>query len=143
MAVVNHFRIVALLKTLSGELSNRLQHEQPGLVEVRHAADEALVGQLFQSGQDIGADLIGRSAHRFRLLEPGAAGEDGEARQQALESRIQHVVAPGDGAGQGLLPAREVTGSGTQRAQALFESAQQRLRRVELDSCRGQLDGEG
>ena len=133
VAVPDEIHLSALLEAVAGELADRLQHDQPRLVEIRHAPQETLVRQLVKATEHIGAGFIGRAANRLGLLEAGAASKHGEPGHQPLQSRIEQLVAPGDRAGEGLLATRQVAGTASQGVEAFLQPGVKRLRREQLD----------
>ena len=71
--------------------------------------------------------------HGLGRLEGEPADEDRQAPEQAPVSRIEQVVAPGDGVADGLLPRGQVArAAAQQRAGRSLICGQQRLRREDL-----------
>ena len=106
--VPDQLGFAGLLEALAGVLADGLQHQQPRVFEVRHPAEQALVGQLVEPGRDVDADLIRRSAHRLRLFQAHAAGKHRKPRHQAPGRGLEEVVTPRDRARQRLLPVGQV-----------------------------------
>ena len=66
------------------------------------------------------ADLLGR-------LERAAAGEDGEAGEEALLLGAEQVVRPVDRGTQGALPLGQVAGAAGEEREPLLEPLEQRV----------------
>ena len=75
-------------------------------------------------------------------LERAAAGEDRQAREQALLVGVEELVAPADGVAKGLMACRLVARAAAQEIEALVEPLEHRLRRKELRPRRGELERE-
>src|SRR5207247_7163545 len=142
VAIANEIGLTAFLEAFACELADGLQHDQPRLVEIGLAPQQALVRELFKTGDHIGSALFGPAADRLRLLESSAASKHREPGQQALQSGIEQLIAPRDRAGERLLATREIAGAGAQRAQALLQPCEEGLRREQLAPRRGQFDCE-
>ena len=60
-----------------GEVADGPQHEEAGLTDALHLADEAVVDERLEAVEHIAADLGGRAAHRLRLGQLRATNEHG------------------------------------------------------------------
>src|SRR5947199_2817060 len=115
VSVLDVRRFVTLLQLLRRELADRLQHQKARLTEIRKPPDQALVSQLVEHVDHIAADIIGRAADGFDLLQAAASGKNGEAGEQAPAGRVDHLVAPLDRSAEGLLTARKVASPAAER----------------------------
>jgi len=109
VAVPDRFGFATLFEALTGELPDRLEHEQPRLREVGQPAQEALIGELVQPGQDLARaqTLVQRQAVPQQTVDQQQAKVDQlkatvDADQAAIEAaRVQlgyaTIVAPIDG----------------------------------------------
>src|SRR5207253_3240135 len=140
MPVLDGRPFVTLLQLLRRELSDRLQHQEAWLTEVRKPSEKALVSQLVERVDHVAADISRRAADRLDLFETPAAGENGEAGEQPPAGLLDHVVAPLDRAAKRLLTARKVASPAAEGTERLLQSSQQRLRRKQFDAGRRQLD---
>jgi hypothetical protein len=96
-----------LHRLLDGELADRLQHREAWVAaDPLRLADEALLDERGQRVEAGTAEVA--SAHRLDCVKPAPADEDRKARKEGPIGLFQHVVAPGDGAAQGLLPLGKV-----------------------------------
>src|SRR5437868_3400346 len=129
MTIPNQGGFAAFFEPLRGEITNRLQHQEPWLVEVRKAAQQALICQLIERVDDIRATIFGWAANRFKLFKVATAGEDRHARQQPTVAGAEHVVAPENCAAKGLLPGRGISPPAAERAQRFLQPAQESLDR--------------
>ena len=108
MAVPDSGGFPRRLEALGRELAHHLQHQQPGLVEVGHTPQKALIRKLVKTRKHVHAKLGSRPAHLFGLFQVGAARKNGESCKQPLLRLVQQVVAPRDRPLQRLLPAGQV-----------------------------------
>ena len=132
------------LQPLEGERADRLQHHEPRVGVLGVLAQEALVDEARQAVEHVegGAPARLRPADGLGGLELEAAHEHGDRGEEALDGRVQEVVAPGDRAAQRLLPRRQVARAATQQVEPALQPLQDALRREDLDAGRGQLDGQ-
>src|SRR6266550_7466724 len=125
-----------------GELVNRVE-----LAKARFAIDlldpnESLVDQRHEPIDDVAANVRCGSADDLGDLEIAPADEDGQPSEQPALAFIEEIVAPGDRSTESLLPLRQVAGASRQHAKLMFQSAEDRLRREQLDSGGSELDCE-
>src|SRR5207302_2773572 len=111
VAVADQIPFSALLEALARELTDRLQHDEARLIEIRHAPQQALVSELIEPAGHIAADLLRGATNRLGLLKARAAPKHREPSQKALLGRVEQLVAPRDRAGARLLATRQVGGS--------------------------------
>ena len=105
------------------------------------------VDDLHHRAVDEGEEQIGRVAvDRAHAVDGGqveAAGEDGEAVEQALLVRAQQVVGPGDHVVQVLVALVGVARPGVEQAESMVEPFDHRLQSERAGAHGGELDGEG
>ena len=98
-------------------------------------AEEALLDERLQR-VELGL------AHLLGCLDRAAAGEDGEAGEEALLSAAEQVVRPRDRRAQGALPLGEVARASAQEREPLLEPISSAAGEQHLDARRGELDRE-
>ena len=120
-------QLLARVRTDGGE------HGETGLVLIAvDDAYETLLRQRLEPIEDISPDLVGRPRDGVHLAEGGRARDDAKSREQAAVGLVEQIVAPGDGAAQRSLPTRPIDRASAERAQAVVEAAQRRLRPILL-----------
>ncbi len=124
-------------QSLEGVLAHDFEHREPRLAGVRLALPhEALVDERresFEHGAVTAADGLGRR-------KGAAAGEHGELRKELLCIGLEQVVAPVESHAKGLLVPRRVAPPACKELQTVSQPREQRCRRQDLRSRRGQLD---
>ena len=134
--------LTAGLELLSRELADGFQHPEPRLAGGRLLlAQEAFVDQRADDVQRREA-ICRFETDDFDRLQAGAAGKHGEAGERGLVRVLKQVVAPCDGATQGLLTGGEVAGPPGEQGKLVTESVQDGLRAQDPDPGGGQLDGQ-
>ncbi|CAN5583583.1 hypothetical protein BH24CHL9_BH24CHL9_03660 [soil metagenome] len=133
-----------LLEALQGVLADGRQHPEArvGVIRAVHP-EQALLGQGEESVKDVAAEVLRRTADGLDLRERRASRDDREPLEQASVRRVQQVVAPGDGAAQGLLAGRPVPWAAREHGKGVVEPGPERLHGEHPQACCGQLDGQG
>src|SRR5207302_3477454 len=104
---------------------------------------QPLRGQGVCSVEDLYREPVrarGGGTDRLGGVHGAAASEDGEPAEERLFGGREQVVAPRDGAAQGLLPLGQVARAASQQRQPAGEAREQRLGRQEAGAGGGQLD---
>src|SRR5439155_22163756 len=120
---------VLLGEALACVLANRLEHGEAAV----SLADEALVDERGERLQIAVANGFGRLART-------AAGEDRETIQELLLTRLEQVVAPGDGGPQRPLPLGCVPRPTREERQPLLQASEQSIGGQYVHARRRQLD---
>jgi hypothetical protein len=113
----------------SGVLPDHVQHPKPhpaGGVDLAH---QALVEERLQPVEH--GDAEAGTTHRLDLLEPGTAGKHRQPVEQQATRPVEEVVAPVDGARQGLLALGQAAHT---RSHRHVEPLQDGSRRQEPDA---------
>ena len=132
---------VALDETLQAIFPDGLQHPEARLTRFRlNLPQQALVDERHERVEHVQAQLTVRVADGHCAFDRAATDEDREPPEESLLCRIEKVVAPVDRPAQRALSLRHVTSSAREKAQALLEARQDRLRREDLGPSGGQLD---
>src|SRR4051812_45251629 len=82
-----------------------------------------------------------RGRHLLSCVEPAAAGEDGEPREEPLLALVEQLVAPLDRRAERLLTSVGVAGA-TEEVEAPLEPAEDLRRGEDVGARRRELDGE-
>ena len=104
--------------------------------------DEALVGERHEAVDHVDAQLGGRAGDRLSRLDVCPPGEHRRPVEEPPAAVIEQVVAPGDGAAQGLLPLGQVPSARGEDLELVLEPAEDRIRGEELDPRGRELDGQ-
>ena len=125
-------------------LANCLKHPEAQVAGRLFLAQEVLVDQGRHAVDHVEVQIRPASCdHRFGRGQRAAADEHREATIQHLLVRSEQVVAPGDRLAQGLLANGQIAGPACQRSQPVLQPREQRLRRENVDTRGGELDGQG
>src|ERR1700694_3155020 len=108
MKIADLIRLAPLAELLPRKLANRPEHAEARLaIGLALLAHEALVDQRGDGIQGIRC-TVAVEHDALDRVERGSPGEDREAGEDAPIGLVQELVAPGDGAPQGLLPFGQV-----------------------------------
>ena len=110
MAILDGPGVLPPVEHLRGKLPDRLEKLEPWRLGLDRA-DQALVGKSAEPIEHITSRLGVRPRDRFGGVQIEAAGEDGQALEQAPVRLVEDVVTPGDRAPKGLLAGREIAGT--------------------------------
>ena len=133
--------VAAGLQELAGELPHHLQRREP-VGAVGTGPHQPLVDQRLDGLRAV--DVGRRRGHDlFQRVQGGPAGEDGEGGERAAGRLVEQVVAPQQGAAQGLLAARQVAGPAAQQPELGAEAVGDLGGAERADAGGGQLHREG
>ena len=137
-------KLTVLGQLLQAVLAERLQQPVPPLAALAVRSSSTCTSDLSTSEtQQIERASSSPSIHcatRLGGLQGEAAGEDGQAAQQRLLRLGEQVVAPVDGAAQGLLAGQRRPAAAGQQAEAVVQAGGDLLHREGPDPRGGQLD---
>jgi hypothetical protein len=118
-----------LREPLESVFPDRLQHLEPRLaVRAFRTAQQALVHDGGHAFEHVHPEVLPGVADGLRRFDRAGGGEDGQATEEALLRRREHLVAPVDRRSQRLLPRGHVFRSAREDLQAVIETGGQRRR---------------
>ena len=128
--------LAALCQTLPRKLADGLQHAEPWLalrLLLHPLPQQVLIHQRLDPIEDIHLQRLegtrGRVTDRLGRFQCAAPHKDRQPPEQRLLSRLQQVVAPGDGAPQRLMPLLQVPRPPVEQLQPVLQPRQHRFGR--------------